>query len=266
MLVCDIVGHSKVGMSAMQPILSYLGFTTFSLPTALVSNNFAYGNYSVLNTTDYIAETLGIWESLGFTNEVICTGWMYSKEQAQMVARFCRQQAEKGTLILVDPVMGDGGQLYKGMSNVQIEAMRRMVAVADLIFPNYTEACLLTDNAFQSDGQTWTETCQLIDQLRSLGSRSVLITSCKIDGKHAVAGYDHHAQRYFMLEYDEIPVQFPGTGDIFSAILTAHLLKGKPLEEAARLAMNTVYQLIDLNKANQDINEGIPIEQYLHLL
>lgn len=266
LLVCDVVGHSKVGMGAMQPILSYLGFPTFNLPTALVSNNFAYGTYSVINTSTYIAETIQIWKDLGFTNDAICTGWMYDKEQAQMVADYCREQRKKGSQIFVDPVMGDGGQLYNGMSDEQIEAMRRMVSVADLIFPNYTEACLLTDTPYQKDGLSWNDTCRMIEQLRQLGSRSVLITSCRIDGQNAVAGYNHSDGTYFQLPYSEIPIQFPGTGDIFSAILISQLLNNATLEQATQKAMDTVYQLIDLNKDNADINEGIPIEKYLYLL
>ena len=66
--------------------------------------------------------------------------------------------------------------------------------------------------------------------------------------------------------YNEIPVHFPGTGDIFSAILIGHLLNGEKLREATRKAMDGVYTLIDLNKDNEDKNRGIPLEQYLYVL
>ncbi len=266
LLISDIVGHSKVGMGAMQPILSYMGFPTFNLPTALVSNNFAYGEYSVLDTSEYIAQTLGVWQRLGFTNDAICTGWMYSEEEAKIIASFCQEQAKKGTKVFVDPVMGDGGQLYKGMTNIQVEAMRRMVKVADLIFPNYTEACLLTGTPFKAEGIGAAEAKELIDSLRHLGAKSVLVTSCTVEGEHAVVGYSEDDGNYFQLNYEEIPVQFPGTGDIFSAILMANLLNGGSLQASTRKSMDTVYKLIDLNKDNTDIFEGIPIENHLDLL
>ena len=64
----------------------------------------------------------------------------------------------------------------------------------------------------------------------------------------------------------EIPVHFPGTGDIFSAILIGHILNGTPLEASTRRAMDGVYTLIDHNKDNEDKNRGIPVEQFLSLL
>ena len=71
---------------------------------------------------------------------------------------------------------------------------------------------------------------------------------------------------YFELPYTEIPVHFPGTGDIFSAVLIGHLLDNEPLSKATRQAMDVVYRFIDLNKDNADKNRGIPIENYLDLI
>jgi pyridoxine kinase len=71
---------------------------------------------------------------------------------------------------------------------------------------------------------------------------------------------------YFLLPYEEIPVHFPGTGDMFSAILIGHLLNGAPLKQSTRTAMDALYMLIDLNKDNEDKNRGIPIEQYLAVI
>ena len=79
-------------------------------------------------------------------------------------------------------------------------------------------------------------------------------------------GYNHTDDEYFLLDYTEIPVHFPGTGDIFSAVLIGHLLNGDKLKAACRKAMDAVYQLIDLNKDNADKNRGIPLERYLDIL
>ena len=113
LLINDMVGHSKVGMGAMMPVLSYLGHSAYGLPTALVSNTFNYGLFNVLDTTDYIRGTLPVWKQLGFRSDAICTGYMYSEEQAQLVSDYCREQAAGGTKIYVDPVMGDGAILFK---------------------------------------------------------------------------------------------------------------------------------------------------------
>ena len=107
------------------------------------------------------------------------------------------------------------------------------------------------------------EAFSLLDQLRNIGARSVLITSIRVDRQTAVVGYNHHKNDYFILPYTEIPVHFPGTGDIFSAILVGNLLKGTPLRLSTRIAMDIVARLIDLNKDKIDKNRGIPIENYL---
>ena len=43
LLINDIAGYGKVATAAMLPILSFLGFSTYTLPTALVSNTLDYG-------------------------------------------------------------------------------------------------------------------------------------------------------------------------------------------------------------------------------
>ena len=141
-----------------------------------------------------------------------------------------------------------------------------MISVADLTFPNYTEACYLTSSKFNTDGVDFDEAKRLLDGLRLIGTKSALITSILIDGTPSVAGYNHVTDKYFSLPYTEIPVHFPGTGDIFSAILIGHLLDGELLIPSTQKAMDGVYALIDRNKDNEDKNRGIPLEQYLGLL
>ena len=97
LLINDVVGYSKVGMVAMLPILSYLGIPTYSLPTALVSNTLDYGKFNIQDTTDYIRGTLPVWKELGFSFDAVCTGLMFSDEQARLVAGYCKEQGALGT-------------------------------------------------------------------------------------------------------------------------------------------------------------------------
>ena len=230
LLINDVVGYGKVGMGAMLPILSYLGIPTYSLPTALVSNTLDYGKFNIQDTTEYIRGTLPVWKELGFSFDAICTGLMFSEEQAKLVAGYCKEQSAQGTTVFVDPILGDGGRLYNGMTERQVELMREMVSVAHLTFPNYTEACYLTDTPIHMEGISWDEAKALLNKLRGIGCQSALITSCKIDGQNAVAGFNHYDGSYFHLEYHEIPGLFHGTGDIFSAVLIGHLLNGETLK------------------------------------
>ena len=182
------------------------------------------------------------------------------------MAGYCKEQGAQGTTVFVDPILGDGGRLYNGVTQKQVELMREMVSVAHLTFPNYTEACYLTDTPIVMEGISWEEAKGLLDKLRAIGCKSALITSCKIDDQNAVAGYNHFDDSYFHLEYHEIPGLFHGTGDIFSAVLIGHLLNGETLKTSTRTAMDTVFRMIDRYRNTQDRNKGIPIEKCLDLL
>lgn len=265
LLVNDIAGYGKVATAAMLPILSYFGYPTYNLPTALVSNTLDYGKFNILDTTEYIKGVFPVWKQLGFSFDAIATGFIASERQADIVARYCQEQAALGTTIFVDPIMGDEGKLYNGVTAATINSMREMLSVAHICYPNYTEACYLTGRAYQPDGISQGEAHSLLDHLRKTGTKSALVTSVPVDGTPSVIGYNHMNGEYFQLTYEEIPVHFPGTGDIFSAVLIAHLLDGEELKHSVRMAMDAVYQLIDLNKDNLDKNRGIPLEQYLNI-
>lgn len=266
LLINDMCGVGKVASAAMMPILSYMGHTTYNLPTALVSNTLDYGKFNLLDTTDYITGCFPVWKELGFHFDAISTGFIASERQAGIISAYCKEQESLGTPIFVDPIMGDEGKLYNGVTPATIDSMREMVAIADLIFPNHTEACYLTGYDYRSEGVTREGAFNLIDGLRNIGTKSVLITSIPVNGQHCVAGYNHLTGEYFLLDYTEIPVHFPGTGDMFSAVLLGHLLDGEPLKQSTRKAMDAVYTLIDLNKNNEDKNRGIPLERYLEVI
>ena len=266
LLVNDIAGYGKVATAAMLPILSYFGYPVYNLPTCLVSNTLDYGKFNILDTTDYIQGVFPVWRQLGFSFDAIATGFIASERQAKIISAYCREEEAKGTTIFVDPIMGDEGKLYNGVTEEAIRCMREMVAVAHLTYPNYTEACYLADHPYQVEGVDAAEARMLVDKLREIGARSVLITSIRVDGQSKVVGYNHITDEYLSLDYTEIPVHFPGTGDMFSAILIGHLLKGETLLASTRKAMDGIAMLIDLNRDNDDKNRGIPVENFLHLL
>lgn len=266
LMIGDMVSYGKLATSAMTPIFSHKGFTTYNLPTAIVSNNFGYGRYAFLDTTDYIRQSLKVWKELGFDFDAVTTGFIASLEQAKLVAEFCRRLSEIGVPIFVDPIMGDDGALYSGMPSNMPDSMKPMIDVAHVCCPNYTEACLLTGMEYHAGGVSEDEAFALVDNLRAIGARSVVITSILVDGKPSVVGYNHINDNHFRIEYEEVPIQFSGTGDVFSAEMIVSLLNGEQLEAATKKAVDVVYRLIYKNKDAQDPYRGIPIEECLDLV
>lgn len=267
-MINDLAGYGKVALSAMLPVLSYLKYETYNLPTAIVSNTLDYGKFDILDTTQYMKNTLRVWKELDFRFDAISTGFIVSQEQTQMVTDFCRENAEKSVTVFTDPIMGDDGKLYNGMSEETVELMRKLVSVADYIVPNYTEACYLTGTAYEAEGVSEEAYHKMIDALRILGAKSVVITSAVVKDadKKSVVGYDHNEGKYFRIDFEEIPVRFPGTGDIFSAVFMAKILAGENLHNATQKAMDAVRTMIAENAENVDKFKGIPLETCLEVL
>lgn len=265
LLVQDMTGYGKVALAAIMPVLSHMGHHVYTLPTAIVSNTLDYGDFALIELTDYMRKTLGVWKNLGFQFDAVSTGMIFSEEQAALVSELCRESSAKGCTVFVDPVMGDEGKLYNGVTEATVSHMRSMCAVADYVMPNYTEAAYLADAPIQEE-LTPAEADALVDALRGMGAKSVLITSAKVNGQFCVVGYDHQAEERFCLPFEMVPVFFSGTGDLFSGILTGRVLDGMPLQAAIQNAMDAIRAMILRHKDNEDHYVGIPIETCLDVL
>ena len=267
LLVNDLASYGKVGLGAMMPVLTHMGYDLYTLPTALVSNTLDYGTFEILDTTDYIEGTIAAWEKLGFSFDAVAIGFVTNARQAELLCDFCDTQREQGVPVFVDPMMGDGGQPYNGIDRSSVDYRRKLVGAADVAIPNFTEACLLTGAPYAgAQGMTSSDVDRLMECLRSICPRSVVITSAFVDGGTAVIGYDHERDENFVIPFEEIPTHFPGTGDVFRSVLMGKKLAGRTLEDATACAMHVVKDLVRVNQETQDGFKGIPIERYLSQL
>ena len=268
LIINDMPGYSKVAMAAMLPILSHMGHSVYNLPTALVSNTLDYGKFALLDTTDYMTQVIDVWQQLGFQFDCITTGFLASARQVDIIRSFIESQKKEGLLVMTDPIMGDDGKLYNGVTEDTVDNMRRLIGVADVIVPNLTEAQFLTGLFVGEETLTAEQARQVVDALRAFGPRSVIVTSGQdaATGSHTVWGYDHAADEYFSIPYKLVRVHFPGTGDMFSAVLVGELLRGRPMQAAVKHAMDVLEKLVFLEKDELDKNKGIRIEKFLDVL
>ena len=182
LIIGDMPGYGKMGLAGMLPILSNMGHSVYNLPTALVSNNFDYGKFSVLDTTAYMEETIRVWQTLGFQFDCITTGFLASAAQVDLLRAFIDSQRKADFLVVTDPIMGDGGKLYNGSTPQTVDNMRRFVGAADVIVPNLTEAEFLTGLYKGEELLTGAQARRILDGLRALGPRSAVITSGREEG------------------------------------------------------------------------------------
>ena len=130
LLINDMCGYGKVALSAMLPVLSHMGYRIHNLPTALVSDTLNYPKFYIHDTTEYVRQSLAIWEELGFEFDAISTGFIVTEEETRIISDFCHRRAQKGTRVFVDPIMGDNGKLYAGVpdhrTHAQLGRVRRL--------------------------------------------------------------------------------------------------------------------------------------------
>lgn len=268
LIIGDMPGYGKMGLAGMLPILSNMGHSVYNLPTALVSNNFDYGKFSVLDTTAYMSETIQVWKELGFQFDCVTTGFLASAPQADLLRDFIDSQRKEDFLVITDPIMGDGGKLYNGSTRETVDNMRRFIGTSDIIVPNLTEAEFLTGLYEGEELLTSEQARRVLDGLLARGPKSAVITSGREreDGRYVVWGFDGGSGAYFTVPYRFIKAHFPGTGDIFTSLLTGQLLKGRSLPQAVQKAVDLLERLIFMEQDVAERNNGIRIEKYLSVL
>lgn len=269
LLINDLPGVGKVALSAMMPIVSSLGFRVHNLPTAIVSNTLDYGLFEIMDMTDYMKKTIDIWNELNFKFDCICTGFINSDPQVELIEKIIKDNKEKSPIVMVDPIMGDDGKLYLGLSENVVKNMRKMCSMADIVTPNLTEASFILYDEMKNTALTKEEIKEYIDKFRKIGSKSVVITSVqhKDDNNYYIEGYSHFEDEYFSIPYDYINVRFPGTGDVFSAVLITKFLKGLTLKESCKAASDFVRKAMEKDeKIVVDKRMGMNIEDNLQFL
>ena len=273
----DLPGYGKVALAAMVPLFSRMGHFPYQVPTAVVSNTLDFGKFRIQDMTDYMRDTIKVWDELGFDPDCICTGFVLSEEQVELIGDYIRsrkprideiQNVDNGRLVMVDPIMADGGKLYNGIGMERVAAMRKLVSYSDVMVPNMTEAGFLTGICPGRERASAAELRELIDGLHKLSGKSVVITSAQDSetDEHLVCGYDHKSGQYFRVPFTFLPVRVAGSGDIFSTVMTGKLLNGESLEAAVREAVRVLTTLIRENQSHLDEYKGILIERYWELL
>ena len=250
----DLPGYGKVALAAMVPLFSRMGHFPYQVPTAVVSNTLDFGKFRIQDMTDYMRDTIKVWDELGFDPDCICTGFVLSEEQVELIGDYIRsrkprmdetQKVDNGCLVMVDPIMADGGKLYNGIGMERVAAMRKLVSYSDVMVPNMTEAGFLTGICPGRERASAAELRELVDGLHKLSGKSVVITSAQDSetDEHLVCGYDHKNGQYFRVPFTFLPVRVAGSGDIFSTVMTGKLLNGESLEAAVREAVRVLTTL-----------------------
>ena len=203
------------------------------------------------------------WEKLELSFDSIYTGFLGSERQIEIILRFLDAFQRPETLLFVDPVMGDHGEMYATYSQSLCEELKRLVCRADIITPNLTEACILTGIPYPqhvSDSQVY----EIGERLLEIGAKTAVITGVRKQGKMVNYVLGGESGVRFCLESDFVACEYCGTGDVFASLLCGYLTQGidirSALEQSAQFVVRTIRYS---HETHVDPLDGVAFERYL---
>ena len=254
----DLSGVGRCSLAVILPVLSVMGLQPVALPTVVLSTHTGgLGTPARLDGGAYGEAALEHYHALGLDFDCIYTGYLGGEAQVAL--------AEKAFALwpsahkVVDPVMGDNGKAYATVTPELISRIRQLCRSANLILPNYTEAQLLLQRTPVDDPLDDAAAQALADELTALAP-SAVVTGLPL-GKYigcAGSGSDR-----FVVKKLHIDRSFPGTGDLYGAVLIGSLIQGNALSAAADNAAEFVSLAIQNTPAGQDTRFGVWFEPLL---
>lgn len=233
----DLSGFGRCSLSVILPVISAMGIQACPVPTAVLSTHTGgYDNIVMKDLTEHISGCCKHYKQLGIQFDCIFSGFLSSARQVDCVLEFFEESPN--ALKVVDPVLGDNGKPYSTVTPDIISRMKELAHAADVITPNLTEACMLLGEQYphtMSSAQVRSWLARLSEYADVVVIKGIPMA----DGDthhYSNVGFDRKSAGYWRVDWDHIPVHYPGTGDIFASVLTAALLKGDSLPIALNRA------------------------------
>ena len=117
-VINDFSGFGRCSIAVSLPIISAMKIQCCPVPTSIFSNHTGFDSYFFEDYTDKMRPYIAEWRKLDLHFNGICTGFLGSEAQIGIVGDFLQEFGGEGTIVLIDPVMGDYGKavsdLYYG--------------------------------------------------------------------------------------------------------------------------------------------------------
>ena len=275
----DLSGYGRGSLTTVITVLGSMGIQACPMPTSLLSTHTSdFEGFSFLDLTSEMQKMINHWQELELKFDAIYSGFLGSPAQTGLVEKCIELFSHSNTFTLIDPVLGDNGTLYPTMNEEMIAQMRGLIAKADIITPNLTEAALLLNEPYPDtlDKKTL---ISWLRRLSKLGPRTVIITSAILNkqmenpASFVVAYQRTHAEgkaeqeEFWQVSCDYIPAYYPGTGDIFASVITGTTLWKEDLPVGIARAMRFIASGIEQSeKYKQPRRNGILLEMVLDSL
>lgn len=264
-VINDFSGFGRCSIAVALPVISTLRVQCCPVPTSIFSNHTGFPTYFFDDYTKKLPDYIAQWKKLNLQFDGICSGFLGSKEQINIVAQFFEDFKTDSNLIIVDPVMGDYGKPYKTYTQEMCAEMKRLVCFADIITPNLTEACILTGTPFREHMKN-EEIEAMAERLSDMGPSKIVISGIVQGGYIANFCYEKGGP-VKIRRTKKVGTQRSGTGDIFSAIIAADAVNGVPFEQSVKKASDFIKKcLVKSIELDIPLTDGVCFEEVLHTL
>lgn len=276
-VIQDMSSFGKCSLTAAMPVLSVMGVQAVPLPTAILTAQTGYSSFYCEDLTSKMVYFVDEWSKLGVTFDGIHTGFVTGKEQIDNIFHFLNMFHSSETTLLVDPVMGDLGEVYKMYTGELLDRMKELVKCADIITPNITECCLLTGvsyeklQSYQDDSDYIHAVEEAGHQLQQATGANVIITGLNPPSADASKSYVGNmyvdANRSFSSIREFNGESYSGTGDLFASVIMGGMMRGQDLVESMKLAETFLAASIEATSKEQIPREaGVNFEKFLRML
>ena len=265
-VINDISGFGRCSIAVSMPIISAMKVQCCPVPTSIFSNHTGFPEFFFDDYTEKMQAYIDNWKKLHLEFHGIQTGFLGSEQKIEIVKQFIEDLCTPHTMVIIDPVMGDHGKTYPTYTPELCQAMKQLVAYADILTPNLTEACILTDTPFHEGHWTMKELEQLAQQLAAQGPEKIVITG--VPQKKYVSNLVFEQGGVpKLLRTLRIGSERSGTGDVFSSIIAADAVNHVPFEQsvrkASRFIKKCILRSIELGLPKTD---GVCFEEFLTTL
>jgi len=262
----DISGFGRCSTTVSMPIISYMKIQYCPILTSIFSNHTGYEEYFFDDYTDKMEAYIAQWKKLDLEFEGIYTGFLGSLKQIEIVKKFVNDFKTDRTIVIVDPVMGDNGEKYTTYTLDMCKDMEQLVSMADIITPNITECCILTNTDYKSSKWTKLELKDMAEKLAEMGPEKIVITGINMNSYIGNFIYQKGMEP-ILLKSKIIGSARCGTGDIFSAIISADAINGVEFQRSVKKAAAFVQKCIKVSLERQiPETDGVCFEEVLHTL
>lgn len=264
-VINDFSGFGRCSIAVALPIISTLKIQCCPLPTSIFSNHTGFDSFFFDDYTDKMPLYINEWKKLGLQFDGITSGFLGSKKQIEIVTQFFKDFKTKENIIIVDPVMGDYGKIYATYTKEMCEEMKKLVQYADIITPNITELCILTDTPYQEKWKI-SKLEKMTEELAEKGPEKIVVTG--IVQKEFIANFCYEKGKSpKILRCHRVGTQRSGTGDVFSSIIAADAVNQVPFDKSVKKASNFIKKCI-LKSIEMDIpvTDGVCFEELLQTL